>query len=198
MIDTFFIEDEVVDKKFYVHVNMENLQIMGVSPHCDNTSQINIEIDKKLAIDFLTGDENITQWAIILDKDSYSVVKRSSHIKFKNNRIDTLPISLLPFECIDFPDIDITLCTVSNAAIIRYNGDTIRNLKNSVNLYFTREDDPMMLKSIFKLDAAFLSEISFKNNSPGWPKEIKIPISNIDDTSIFTVRSTLKISLQKI
>lgn len=195
------IQLEIIPRSFYAHVDKTTLGIVGVSPQKETNQNIeNVEISEKTAVKFLSGIENLSSWVVVFENKEYSLEKKSTNIRFKNNRVDVLSLQLLKFdegEVVN-PDIKIVLDTQKDEAIISYNGDLITHFKNGINFYFTREDDPSFLKKTFTLSDKLLSHLSYEQSLDHWPKEVLLPIEDIDDISVFTIKYPITISLTKI
>lgn len=189
-----------VEKVFYCQADASLLTIRGISPHeSDEENIINLPIQEELAIKFLTGEENLMEWAIALKDEKHSLVKKSIYDRLAvNDRVDVLQmVEVLPQQ-IDNPDITIQIDQVKNTARIVYNGLSVQHYAKPIMLYFTREDDPTHLKMVCNLGADALSHMTYELHLSKWPEELLYEIADIDDTSIYTSKSQLKISLSKI
>ena len=190
---------EPVQKKFYVHIDKQTLKIVGVSPHFeqdDNT--IDLEIEEELAVKFLIGEENLAGWIVFHEDNRYDILKKSSYDRFVNNRVDVLSFVQVEPQIVEEPDITIVADTINNEVIITYNGLSVRQFKQPIHFYFTKEDDPTYLQKSFILSEQVLSHMAYELELDGWPQEIKLAVEDADDLSVFSIKSQLQLSLSKI
>lgn len=187
-----------VRPQFYAHVHVESKRIVGISPALHQGADgetISIKIDYDLAERFLSGSENITRWIARYRNDSYSIVREEDHLREKLRRIDTLSIFEIVDSDVPYPDVKVEL--TPEDVLIHFNGETIVNWKNPVKLYFTGEGNPAYLKCAFTLDVNTLNEIQRVNELPEWPNPIRLSLADPEDTSVYTIKSNLKIAINR-
>lgn len=193
--------DPLYEQKFYVHISKSQLQIVAISPEAIDTKDvISVEIETNLAKQFLGGEENTKNWGVAFKDEEYKLVKLSTLKEFFNNRIDVINIvelSILKRENWNYHDVRLLIDRKNNQIIIEYDGDRINNTTEKLKLYFTREGDPSYLKCAFTLDVNILNTIMIDNKLDSWPNPIVLPIHDVNDLSIFSIKSSFKIAIQE-
>ena len=212
ILDSFIGQDSVLnlfsDKvvkveppQFYCHINSEDLSIVAIAPHPplsndSNDTVVGIKIDHDLAINFITGVENVYKWVVLRDADTFLMKHEDELAKEKLERLKALPI----FELVEdtpYPDIRVVVNDPDHegSVLVYYNGETIYNWSKPAKIYFTCEDDASYLKCAFALSAAVLDKIILLNKLDEWPNPIIIPIDDADDISVFSARSNHTIAI---
>jgi hypothetical protein len=192
------VQPEPIVPKFYVHVDLSKMEIISISPESFNDAQTkSIEIEYDLASKFISGEENIHNWAIANRDGEFSVVKPDEVEGFFHNRVELLSIVEVPFKEVPYPDVRIVVDEENDKVIIYYHGERISTWQFPLKLYFTREGDPSYLKCAFTLDTNILGTLAYLNNLNQWPNPIVIPMEDVDDLSVFTFKTDLKVSLEK-
>ena len=187
-------------RQFYAHINKGKLQIVAISPveipFVENAEVIGIKVEWSVAEKFLMGIENPVKWVAAYKDGEYSIQK-ASDIREKTARVDALPIYEVKHEKLPYPDIWIEIDKKRGNVIINYDGSKIASWPTTAKLYLTREGDPSYLKCAFALDVNTLCKITEQNKLSEWPNPIVLPLEEIDDLSIYTIKSNLKIMLGK-
>lgn len=191
-------ESQPAQRQFYAHINKGKLQIVAISPvelsGASNEEVISIKIDFSVAEKFLTGAENPVRWVAAYKDGEYSI-QRASDIKEKTPRVEVMPIYEVTQEKLPYPDIWIEVDRKRGNVLINYNGATIQNWPSPAKLYLTREGDPSYLKCAFALDVNTLYKITEQNELSEWPNPIVLPLEEVDDLSVYAMKSNLKIML---
>ena len=192
------VQPVVTKTQFFVHIDKAELTIVAVAPNepaDDNLFSLKIDYDQ--AIKFMTGTDSPTNWSVELKDGNYTIIK-NSELRNRNSRVDVISILDLPWdEVIENPDIQIIVDRQQSQAEIYYNGARLPNWRAGARFYFTREADPSYLKCSFSLDVNILDTLKKVNDSDEWPNPIILPLNDVDDLSVFTVKSDLKISLSR-
>lgn len=186
------------ETQFYAHLNRDRMEIVAISPeNIDNGTIIALPLDSGVALKFMSGEENLHRWAIAEKNGEYTLIKPEKATGFFYNRVDILRIIEVPKQIIDYPDIRLVVDVATSIVEIHYHGERISSWTRPVKFYFTREGDPSYLKCAFSLDVNILDKLLAHNHLEQWPNPICLEMPEIDDLSIYVIKSDLKISLEE-
>jgi hypothetical protein len=190
--------------KFYAHIDTQQISICAISPTESNDRHIkNVEIDSETAIKFLSGEEALSGWEVLIAGDEYKISKNVKTGRAVYNRVEIQPITEVTWlevskKKLTTEDILISISHKNKTASIHYDGSKISTWDRPAKLYFTGEGDPSYLKYAFTLDINIINDIMMANKLSRWPNPIILPLSDTTDLSVYTVRSNLIINLNHI
>lgn len=190
--------------KFYAHIDTQQITICAISPTESSDRHIrNVEIDSETAIRFLSGEEALSGWEVLIAGDEYKISKNVKTERAVYNRVDIQPITEVTWletskKKLTTEDILISISHKNKTASIHYDGSKISTWDRPAKLYFTGEGDPSYLKCAFTLDINIINDIMMANKLSRWPNPIILPLTDTTDLSVYTVRSNLIINLNQI
>ena len=188
---------EVIKPQFYAHIHKEALTIAAIAPIEPSDDKLfGLAIEHDQAMKFMVGTDSTTNWSVALKDGQYGIIKNED-LRGRNSRVDVISILEVPWGLVQSADIKVVVDADNSQAEIFYDGSKMPNWKSSAKLYFTREGDPSYLKCAFSLDVNILETLKKVNKAAEWPNPIILPLNEVDDLSIFTMKSDLKISLIK-
>lgn len=181
---------------FYAQIRLSDMAIVAITPEeLNNSDVISLELETETALKFLTGEENVSGWVCGFTNDKYSIAKVNTATHFYS-RTEILQFTEVVEQKVKGADIKIVIG--DGAVAIHYNGEKIKRWTAPSRFYFTREGDPSYLKCAFTLGPQILNEIVQTNFLDVWPNPVIIPIAETDDLSVYVVKSSLLISLERL
>jgi hypothetical protein len=190
--------------KFYAHIDTQQISICAISPSESDDRHIrNVEIDSETAIKFLSGEEALSGWEVLIAGEEYKISKNVKTGRAVYNRVEIQPITEVTWleeskKKLTSEDILISISHKNKTASIHYDGSKISNWARPAKLYFTGEGDPSYLKCAFTLDINIINDIMVANKLSRWPNPIILPLSDTTDISVYTIKSNLIINLNHI
>jgi hypothetical protein len=98
----------------------------------------------------------------------------------------------------DIANPDILVEIIPTAVLIHYHGEQIYNWTAPVKIYLTAEGNPHYLKQAVILSVDNINEIQRANKLPEWPNPIILDIQNPEDTSVYIVKSNIKVAVKRV
>lgn len=182
---------------FFIHFDQQSLLIKSVStnPTPDEGQKV-VWIPGDLGLSFMSGDQNILQYAILAIADgTFEVHKKAEVAQIISSRIDVVNFT---YEIVpDTRHTDVNFVIVDEDTLdVFYDGSQIQNLSRAAKFYFTRFDDLSYLKSTLSLDVNILNTLAALHESDSWPNPIRLKIKDTSDLSIYGLRGQITASIK--